>query len=360
MADVSELGALNRRFEARLRESVLSLELWEQWLWELDPNEAISADSLLNKMHLLGFLISRHKARFNYEASKITPGIKNIVHRDISIHKLTPRQLRDVVEDLQMHWQMYINDDFEVLMDIVEACFVRFGEINTTRCVLFDDIASEDPLVPGQMTATAIRRFVTVFYMFYRHLHVYDSFFLCDKEAKAQFVDTCMLYSHHVEASLEVHYQHQMHATLPPASRLVYRQDFSGFYHCISQVVYFHYPNYERKPQIALDQLNTGDNALCTLAPLMQIFPELELKYEDDVIVGGKWAWFLVGQRLFLMGCDKEFYYSENIMDMVALYLNYVNEQKALNASAEAVKATEMSIVDQWRANNLKKSAFAK
>ena len=40
-----------------------------------------------------------------------------------------------------------------------------------------------------------------------------------------------------------------MMADLPPAARIIYKQDFQGMYHCVTQVVYMHFPSYDRKQQ---------------------------------------------------------------------------------------------------------------
>jgi hypothetical protein len=230
---------MNSAFEGDMQ-AAMSAELWERWLWDTDPNEAVTANSLLNRMHLLGFMIARHKGRHEQVRCALAPGLGHIIHKDVVIANMTPRQLRDLVEDLQMHWERYVQEDFERVIDVVEACFIKFGAMCMRRVLKFDDIASEDPLDAGRFSVVAIRRFVCVFFCMYRQLHILDSMITCDDEARTKRIvlenESYQLHAHHVEASLEIYYQHLMHAALPPGARLVYRMEFTGFYHCISQV----------------------------------------------------------------------------------------------------------------------------
>jgi hypothetical protein len=349
-----KLSELNHSLEEGL--CGLPDTLWDEWLWNTDPTEPISADCLLNKMHLLGLLIARHKAKHCQEASLVVPSLLNIIHRDIPIHKMTPRQLRDIVEDLQMHWSMYVKHDFEKVFDTVEGCFVQFGHINNKRSAFFDDISSEDALVAGQMSTVAIRRFITIFFVLYRHLHILNTYVDCENCAERNLYlcnETYQLFGHHVEASLETFYVHQMHAALPPASRLIYRQDFTGFYHCVSQVVYFHYPNYERKKQILLDDMRKGDSPLNIVAPMMQIFPDLDIKYDDDNYSDRKWTWCLVNNTLFLMTPERICLYSPNIFDMVGVWLKHSEEIERKKAEEQKVKSLKdiepISNFERWK-----------
>ena len=86
---------------------------------------------------------------------------------------------------------------------------------------------------------------------------------------------------------MDTYYEHMMLADLPPAARITYKQDFAGMYHCVSQVVYFHYPSYERRKPPLLEDVRLGSPAVKALASAMQLDPELKVVYEDDLFDTG-------------------------------------------------------------------------
>ena len=125
----------------------------------------------------------------------------------------------------------------------------------------------------------------------------------------------------HIQASMESFYRHSMHMDLPPAARLLYMQEFAGFYNCISQVVYFHFPSYERKTQLSLEQIRSGKEApLHSLAPFMEMYPEINLCQEDECWKDGAWNWVVMGARVYLVNPHKEIFYSKNLLALLALH----------------------------------------
>jgi hypothetical protein len=99
-----------------------------------------------------------------------------------------------------------------------------------------------------------------------------------------------------------------MLADLPPASRILYKFDFQGMYHCVTQVVYMHYPSYERRRQVDLARIRASDvPPVHTLAVLQQIYPEAHLAYEDEALLKQGWSWVLLaGGTLYLVHCPSE------------------------------------------------------
>ena len=112
-----------------------------------------------------------------------------------------------------------------------------------------------------------------------------------------------------------------MHSDLPPAARLLYRQDFSGFYHCVSQVVYFHFPSYERQDQIGLEELREKGSPVFTLAPVCEMYPEIILCYEDDTLTDNAWNWVLMGKRVFLVRPNGSILWSPNLLVLLGAYV---------------------------------------
>ena len=55
---------------------------------------------------------------------------------------------------------------------------------------------------------------------------------------------------HHIVAASDDFSKLSMHWDLIPAAKLNYVHDFRGYFNCISQVIYFHNQEYERRPQV--------------------------------------------------------------------------------------------------------------
>jgi len=296
------LSLLNAEFEKNPFECQLDPSLWDEWLWSCDLHESVTVDCLLNRAHLIGLLIARYKALRNAPID-ICVSIPHMVYTGTRVLSMTPRQLQDTVQDLQMHWHRYTSEcDTDVLIEMVDACMARFGHF----CLypgIYDDVGMRDATQSDRMSVLCMRRFLSIFCVMYRHLDLLQRATEPQEVAAERGVEKIMDY--HVQASMEEFHKHMMHSELPPAARLIYRQDFTGFYHCVSQVVYFHYPSYERKPQLT-DLNRMHSHPLYALAPLREMYPEFALYYEDETPAQcGTWYWMLMGKRIYLMNANR-------------------------------------------------------
>ena len=71
-------------------------------------------------------------------------------------------------------------------------------------------------------------------------------------------------------------------------------------YNSVTQVVYFHYPNYERRLQLGLDAIRGGLCPLEALSVALELQPDVPLFYEDEPL-GPGWCWMLLsGGALYL------------------------------------------------------------
>jgi hypothetical protein len=297
----TSISTLNSLFESETADPPPSI--WNEWLWQCDLNEPVSVDCLLNRMHLLGLLIARHRALREPHLMHICIALPQMVHQHTAVAQLTPRQLKDVVEDLQMHWLRYLDEntaDSDALTDLVDALITRFGSF-CLRPFTYDDINMRDAVSADRMSVLTIRRLISIFCVLYRHLHMMVSAEFVESNAIEDRGGIPELEDFHVQASQELFFKLCMHADIPPAARLLYQQDFSGFYHCVSQVVYFHYPGYERRVQSSLDRIRTGLDTVHTLAPILELYPEIHLCFEDENWKHGVWNWVLMGRRVYLV-----------------------------------------------------------
>jgi hypothetical protein len=331
----SALSRWNLEFETG--HQTLSSEAWDEWLWGTDLHEKLTPVVSLNKAHLLGLLIARYKGRHHPECMQVRlfQLYPEIVHGQVAVQDQTLRQLRDTLEDLQIHWPLYTGKDWQAASQAVDAVMARFGQLNLAphHPALRDDPASLDPERPGWISLAAIRRFTSLLCVLYRHLDLAAAAEELEPvpglllppptESPSQHSKTAMtgemeeevgeemeererfgIESHHVQAGLDEFYIHSMLADIPPAARLIYKQDFQGMYHCVTQVVYMHYPNYDRRSQVSLEALRagTGATAVNALSVLLQLEPDEKLVYEDDALEKDGWTWMLLtGGTVYLI-----------------------------------------------------------
>lgn len=209
---------------------------------------------------------------------------------NVPVKNLTLRQLRDSVQNLQMHWvQLCVAESMQPeAMEAVDALLHRFGVLasqvsnvlRTCACVfvpfrnthlhwqawplsMMDDQGSIEQAdgssssnsngnADVKMNRICIRRFVNVFLGMHRHMHMWNQ--KQSVEGIQQVNNTsaafdCCIKLHHILAASDDFSKLSMHWDLMPAAKLNYVHDFRGYFNCISQVAYFHDPGYERRPQ---------------------------------------------------------------------------------------------------------------
>ena len=104
-------------------------------------------------------------------------------------------------------------------------------------------------------------------------------------------------------------------------SRLNYRHIFSGLYNCISQPVYYHNPDYQRRIQLDLKQICDAEVDICTLPIMLQMYPEVTILFDDDnfgeALPQSKsalrateklyaWRWLVCAGRVYLFRWDPD------------------------------------------------------
>jgi len=314
----SPLADLNAAFEAGASDPPDSV--WEEWLWGCDLAEPVSVDCLLNRSHLLGLLIARYRARREPELMEVCVRLPHMVHQGTRVSCMTPRQLKDAIEDLQLHWAEYVDTrDVDELTELVDALLTRFGAF-TLWPTVYQDVGMRDPTRPDRMAVLCARRLISILCVLYRHLDLLHRWIAPDDGAAQEGVEPIQQF--HVQSSMDEFHVHMMRADLPPAALVIYKQDFAGFYHCVSQAVYFHFPDYERKAQLELDALRSGAHPVHALASVREMYPEVGVCYEDETPAPGAWSWILMGARLYLLDArDGRVFYSDNILRLMALYL---------------------------------------
>ena len=303
------MSKLNSEFESSACDP--PQEIWNEWLWGCDLTEPVTVDCLLNKAQLLGLLIARFRALREPHLMDVCVSVPHMVHQGSRVALMTPRQTKDVIEDLQLRWGACVEEvDADELTELVDACMARFGFFHLYPAQ-YEDVGMRDAKDPGRMNVLCARRLISILCVLYRHL---DLLHRCVEPSEEEERKMEPVQEFHVQSSTDDYYKHAMHSDLPPAALLIYRQDFAGFYHCVSQAVYFHFPSYERKLQLDLDTLREGRHPVNLLAPVREMYPEIHLCHEDGTPKPGEWNWMLMGKRIYLLDAERgRVFYSPNL-----------------------------------------------
>ena len=230
---------------------------WLEWLWETDPLQECYMETMLNRMHLLGLLICRWRARTSAPRSSTLLAIlfprqqiqelsvqakQLCLFDNVAIKFYTLRQLLDTLENLQIQWTRNREHILmlETMEEAVDALFHRFGTLtlgHASSSSCYDDVGSMEPYAGGvqRISKLCIRKVVNTFLILYRHMHCWKNRVCISMQQEDEEAD-CGIKLHHILASSDDFAKMSMHWDLIPAARLTYMHDFRGLYNCVSQV----------------------------------------------------------------------------------------------------------------------------
>lgn len=228
----------------------LPAETVHEWLWGTDPEEEYHADVLLNRNHLLGLMVCRHKHLTAQGGPEHYAVFERMTIMDKPVQNMTWRELKDTVANLLLEWPAFLDrlkanlrpkQNLKQVLHLVNLCAARFGELAYTAAGqdIMDDTSETQPCPSLQegagmlsLTAAGLRRMVGSLLIMYRHLHLLS---ICSKVPR-QGMFQAPVTKYHYEASNDAFNILCMHIALPVAARLNYRHDFPGMYNHVSQV----------------------------------------------------------------------------------------------------------------------------
>ena len=315
--------------------------LWIQWLWQCDPQERVTVMCPLNRHHLLGLIIARLRSKFQPIPESMT--LHNVLSDellvivDTPVTKMTFRELQDSLDNLQVCWKQHSSQCVR-LKQAVELLFCRFGDMvskGQPESVLDDqsawDVFNDEGDDLRTMSIPTIRKFLDLFLVLFRMIYLQRN---C-RDASVSYNDIHLsrkleIKRHHISASLDTFYSISMQYDLMPGARLQYMHEFSGMYNSVTQVVYFHQPDYQRRMQLELDDILSGDHAINTLPCVMQLYPIPDLYYEDSNFAtftpgkkgDGKWHWLVVSGLVFLIDDKGVILHSSNVRSLANIYIH--------------------------------------
>lgn len=311
--------------------SELPEEAWDEWLWRTDPEEPYAPDILLNRCQLLGLLVCLYRGMQGQQTGPSPDVSSRLTLMSKPPGAMTLRELKDTMENLQVEWPAFLSRlpsnpnaqaNLEAVVGLLDQCLARFGAL----CLadgdeeIMDDPSSVEPCKanPGrlQITRACIRRTVCTFMVFYRHLHL-----LAVARPAPNAPCDCGISKYHIEASSDDFNLLCMHISLPVAAKMNYKHDFPGMYNHVSQVVFFHNSEYQRVKRAALEDIASAPPEH-VLPALMQLYPEITVKYEEDHIdlsgatTGKDWWWLVVAGRIYLVDPGRRVWYSPSVTSL--------------------------------------------
>lgn len=318
---------------------------WESWLWGVDATAEITSRCTLNEMHLLFLIIARLRHFVKPDADLF---IGEYLRTQSSflyckrVSLFTLRELLDTVQNFQHVWRDIVStNSAENIVKVLDACFSHFGFL---ACKKHDesvldcsDLVESDRFGQRFVSKACIRKFAAFFYAAYRHVHLLAASTDLDCETPVLLFD---IHSHLVVASLDDFYKFAMYYDTKVAHVLQYRHEFTGMFNSISQVMYYHNPSYERRPQLPQDELVKGKQPENMLPVIQQLYPDVKLFYEDEQLPNGfkvpgsrddfntdsvlpkdsaGWAWIALPGRIYLATRDGFLFHSKNLIPLANL-----------------------------------------
>ena len=311
-------------------------EIWDEWLWQTDPEQPYAQEVLMNRCQLLGFLVCLCKGmEVRPEQGAIPDHRLTIMDKPVASMSLS--ELKDTIHNLQVEWPEFLRrlsinpnaqENLDAVIFLIDECAARFGVLclHAYQESVLDDLCSIEAF-PGpdglyQISHECIRRTVCTFLIIYRHLHLLA---VC-KTVPGEWID-CGISKYHIEASGDDFNTLCMHMALPVAAKLNYKHDYPGMYNHVLQAVFFHNPEYKRIPRVKLADISTA-SVEHVLPALMQLHPAIGLKYEEDEMdltkgqEGGNWFWIVVPGRVYLVDPERTVWYSPDITSLLNVYLS--------------------------------------
>ena len=333
-------------------------EMLEGWLTEFDRAEPTHDKINLNKMHVVGGVLCTKLHGLTLDESNHEEFIKSvglnytkILLEETPIKEMDWQQLHDMVTAVHMEFQDLIvyekNEGFGCKIDMRQlmiAVMHRVGywlsrewkdesdeteteqeidlqhtDINELRGVVersadgwchirSDSIVSILDLIHALMSATRLFMQATII------------------PGGADDIKT-ELYNHHREASIDDFHEMGMISDIPFGAITQYKHRFKFLFHSPSQVIFFHYPSYQRKKQLKLEQVTQFGTPTLQLVPLlMQLNTKIKAIFEHTGLGCSQahadgWKWAVIAGHVLLIDPKLNSYYAEDarlLLDLVS------------------------------------------
>ena len=315
--------------EGRLSDAT-ARDLDARWVWRVDPMARFQADIMLNESQLTGLLLARHAAAVLCD-SAAAGAAPRLTLMDTEVSAMRLSQLHHTVSNLTIEWAEYVERGHPIapVRSLLDQCFARFGALCLapgTEDTLDDPLWTQPAAEGGsQLTFKAMRWFLSAFVVLRRHIALLETSVFPPPDAP---IAAPVFHRPQLEASMDEFYLHQMHLRLPAGAKTQYMHDFPEMYSHVSQVAFFHKPDYERSARASLEDINARRAAPVDVLSLAnQLFPAVPVRFEEDLLPhppgedGDEWYWLLVAGRIYLVPPDGPPLHDTDLLRMLEAYL---------------------------------------
>jgi hypothetical protein len=332
-------------------------QLLDEWLTECDRSQPVDDATKYNEMHVVGLglcalLHGAPLALATYESFCLTVALgrhaPRVVLHDEALSDMSWTQLSETLTALQLVFKDTIEWDaaqgYHTLVDypalmLVLLKRVGFWLARQWRRVEEDGAGSEDPealqglvdldkegwrcvrpacvvqVLDGVHALLSLVRLLLTAQLTSLHTPVADD-----------LRDEVRLYNHHREASIDDFYEMSMVADCMVGSVTQYKHKFQFLFHSISQVVYYHYPAYERQRQQPMAFLEGYGISGTNLLPLLlQLNPDIPLFYEHTgagqraMYSAHPFSWVFMSGYILLLNREGVAFCAEDLRSLLLL-----------------------------------------
>ena len=350
---------LVRRLAAELHADPLGdlevvLCLVDDWLVQMDRAEKVEEGSDYNPMHVVGLGICAllHGVSVDeYESFSLHQALgvhAHIILCEESVKTMSWQQISDTLTALQLQFKIMFewDDDsgYETDVDLVNVMLMLMKRAGFWLChqwratdvdqTTLDETQSDMECLQGivdvdNMGWKCVRPACVVQFIDGAHAMLSVTRLLVQarvvrlhsKEGPPS--EHVHLFNHHREASIDDFYEMSMITDCMVGSIVQYKHKFQFLFHSISQVVYYHWPVYERQRQITQKAIEKYAVCGINLLPLLlQLNPEIPIFYEhtgaglQSAYIQHEYSWALMSGFIFLIHRSGEVFYAEDVRSL--------------------------------------------
>lgn len=320
----------------------------DSWLVHFDRAEDVRDDTNMNTMHAVGTVLcialqDVEELNMTHDAWKelMDTEQQSLIISDTPVTEMGWQDLSDVVTSLHMAFdKLFVFDPaagFHFKFDIKLALLVVMRRLGYWLQIEWQDAdtdaVSEDTPATVEIDITELKGIVErtqdnwcrirsdtiVSVLDLVHALLSATRMLMQAKLVTESTGSVLeLYNHHREASIDDFYEMTMISDIPFGAITQYKHRFRFLFHSPSQVIFFHYPSYQRHKQPKLEHINTPQASGLEVVPLLlQINPDIKVLYEHTGLGYAKkhaecWHWVVVAGHVLLVNTAMEAYCAQD------------------------------------------------
>lgn len=304
--------------------------LVDSWILKTDPVIKCTSAMPLNNMCLEACVIARYcylvdcSSGDKKKVHDFFPDCKELELMDVPIDEMNWKQFLQSFQNIQLNWTNFalnpctVQDNLKALLLKMMGRFGFFNawtfkqneELNDPQACEKSMYNAEEYRLCDQQIVYIASGFWCMFYSLWLQENAVLS--TLPEEARERMEesikDNVAIHHHHIEAGNDTYFTATMYDDIMVGSLLQYMHRFSGMFHSVSQVAYFHNPSYQRRnpPDSVESMMRQDRSAIEKIPTLQQLYPDLELYHEIEYWDklpkdNKKWFWMHTPGLVFLV-----------------------------------------------------------